>query len=78
MGAHHDAALVCDALDAAVATRGRSPMPDTIFPTDRAAQPSCCRPSERHDLASRAGQLGFGRAAGRVAQFGTPSPLAGS
>src|SRR4030095_8299842 len=38
MGAHHDAALVCDALDAAVATRGRSPMPDTIFHTDRGAE----------------------------------------
>jgi alkanesulfonate monooxygenase SsuD/methylene tetrahydromethanopterin reductase-like flavin-dependent oxidoreductase (luciferase family) len=41
-------------------------------------QPSCCRPSERHDRASRAGQPGWGSAAGRVAQFGTPSPLAGS
>jgi putative transposase len=38
MGAHHDASLVCDALDAAVATRGRSPMPDTIFHTDRGAE----------------------------------------
>jgi putative transposase len=35
MGAHHDAALVVDALDAAVATRGRPRMPDTIFHTDR-------------------------------------------
>jgi putative transposase len=34
MGAHHDAALVVDALDAAVATRGRHRMPDTIFHTD--------------------------------------------
>jgi putative transposase len=34
MGAHHDARLVTDALDAAVATRGRSPMPDTIFHAD--------------------------------------------
>jgi putative transposase len=38
MGTHHDAALVCDALDAAVATRGRFPMPDTIFHTDRGAE----------------------------------------
>jgi putative transposase len=38
MSAHHDAALVCDALQAAVATRGRSPMPDTIFHTDRGAE----------------------------------------
>jgi transposase InsO family protein len=34
MGAHHDAQLVCDALDAAVATRSRPRMPDTIFHTD--------------------------------------------
>jgi putative transposase len=38
MGAHHDAALVCEALQAAVTTRGRSPMPDTIFHTDRGAE----------------------------------------
>ncbi len=37
MGTHHDAALVTGALDAAVATRGRRRMPDTIFPTDRGA-----------------------------------------
>jgi len=35
MGTHHDAQLVCDALDTAVATRGRQRMPDTIFHTDR-------------------------------------------
>ena len=35
MGTHHDAALVCDAVDAAVATRGRKRMPDTIFHSDR-------------------------------------------
>ena len=34
MSAHHDAALVCEALQAAVTTRGRSPMHDTIFHTD--------------------------------------------
>jgi putative transposase len=38
MGAHHDAALVCDALQAAVATRGRRRMPATIFHTDRGAE----------------------------------------
>ena len=37
MGTHHDARLVCDALDAAVATRGRPCMDATIFHTDRAA-----------------------------------------
>ena len=34
MGTHHDAQLVCDALQAAVATRGQHRMPDTIFHTD--------------------------------------------
>jgi putative transposase len=38
MGAHHDARLVTDALDAAVVTRGRPHMPDTIFHTDRGAE----------------------------------------
>jgi transposase InsO family protein len=39
MGEAHDAALVCDALDAAVATRGRLRMPDgTIFHSDRGAE----------------------------------------
>jgi putative transposase len=38
MGIHHDAALVCDALDAAVVTRGRARMPDTIFHADRGAE----------------------------------------
>ena len=38
MGVHHDARLVCDALQAAVATRGRPRMPDTIFHTDRGAE----------------------------------------
>jgi putative transposase len=38
MSPHHDAALVCDALQAAVATRGRTRMPDTIFHTDRGAE----------------------------------------
>ena len=39
MGAHHDAQLACDALDAAVATRGGQPMDGgTIFHTDRGAE----------------------------------------
>jgi transposase InsO family protein len=38
MGSHHDATLVCDALQAAVTTRGRHRMPDTIFHTDRGAE----------------------------------------
>ncbi len=38
MGTHHDAQLVCDALQAAVATRGQHRMPDTIFHTDRGAE----------------------------------------
>jgi putative transposase len=38
MGAHHDARLVTDALQAAVATRGRRRMPDTIFHSDRGAE----------------------------------------
>jgi transposase InsO family protein len=38
MGTHHDAQLVCDALDAAAATRGRQRMPDTIFHTDRGGE----------------------------------------
>jgi putative transposase len=38
MGAHHDAALVVSALDAAAATRGRRRMSDTIFHSDRGAE----------------------------------------
>jgi putative transposase len=38
MSAHHDATLVTDALDAALATRGRQRMPDTIFHTDRGSE----------------------------------------
>jgi putative transposase len=38
MGTHHDAALVTDALQAAVATRGQHRMPDTIFHSDRGSQ----------------------------------------
>jgi transposase InsO family protein len=38
MSDHHDAALVCQALDAAVTTRGRTRMDQTIFHTDRGAE----------------------------------------
>src|SRR5215211_5402883 len=38
MGQHHDAGLACDALDAAVATRGRRRMDSTIFHSDRGAE----------------------------------------
>jgi putative transposase len=38
MGDHHDARLVCDALQAAVATRGRQRMDATIFHTDRGSE----------------------------------------
>jgi putative transposase len=38
MGNHHGAALVTDALQAAVATRGRARMNDTIFHTDRGSE----------------------------------------
>jgi putative transposase len=53
MGAHHDAALVTGALDAAVATRGRTHMPDTIFHSDRGAEYSssaCIQACERLGL----------------------------
>jgi putative transposase len=38
MGDHHNARLICGALDAAVATRGRAQMDATIFHTDRGAE----------------------------------------
>ena len=38
MSDHHDAALVVGALDAAVATRGRTRMPGTIFHSDRGSE----------------------------------------
>jgi putative transposase len=38
MAAHHDASLVTGALEAAVATRGRQPMADTIFHSDRGSE----------------------------------------
>jgi putative transposase len=38
MGTHHDAGLVTDALDAAVATRGQARMDGTIFHADRGSE----------------------------------------
>jgi putative transposase len=38
MSTHHHAALVCDAMGAAVATRGRARLDGTIFHTDRGAE----------------------------------------
>ncbi len=57
MGTHHDAQLVCDALDAAVTTRGRQRMPDMIFHTDRGSEYSagaCVRLGLRRSM-SRTG-----------------------
>jgi transposase InsO family protein len=61
MGTHHDAALVCDALDAAVATRGRARMPDTIFHTDRGAEytsAACIADCQRLGLRRSMGRTG--------------------
>jgi putative transposase len=61
MSAHHDATLVCDALDAAVATRGRSPMPDTIFHTDRGGEytsAACIAACQRLGLRRSMGRTG--------------------
>ena len=38
MGDHHDARLVCDALESAVATRSQQRMDDTIFHSDRGSE----------------------------------------
>jgi putative transposase len=38
MSTHHDARLVCEALQAGVTTRGRPHMPDTIFHADRGSE----------------------------------------
>ena len=52
MGTHHDAGLVCDALQAAVATRGRARMDGTIFHTDRGSEPGF-KGSSQHRLLLR-------------------------
>jgi transposase InsO family protein len=61
MGAHHDAGLVCDALAAAVATRGRAPMDGTIFHTDRGGEytsAACIDVCERLGLRRSMGRTG--------------------
>jgi putative transposase len=61
MGAHHDAGLVTAALDAAVATRGRRRMPDTIFHTDRGAEyasGACAAACDRLGLRRSMGRTG--------------------
>jgi putative transposase len=60
MGAHHDAGLVCDALAAAVATRGRAPMDGTIFHTDRGAEYTSTA------CIDACGRLGLQRSMGRT------------
>jgi putative transposase len=61
MSAHHDAQLVCDALDAAVATRGQHRMPDTIFHSDRGgeyASAACIDACNRLGLRRSMGRTG--------------------
>ena len=61
MGQHHNAGLVCDALDAAVATRGRARMDGTIFHTDRGAEYTsiaCIEICERLGLRRSMGRTG--------------------
>jgi putative transposase len=61
MSAHHDAALVVSALDAAAATRGRRRMSDTIFHTDRGAEYSsaaCITACQRLGLRRSMGRTG--------------------
>jgi putative transposase len=61
MGAHHDAGLVTDALEAAVATRGGDQMPGTIFHTDRGAEytsTACIDACTRLELRRSMGRTG--------------------
>jgi putative transposase len=61
MGTHHDAGLVCAALDAAVATRGRHRMDATIFHTDRGSEytsAACIDVCERLGLRRSMGRTG--------------------
>jgi putative transposase len=61
MGVHHDAGLVVGALNAAVATRGRRRMPDTIFHTDRGAEDTsgaCIAACQRLGLRRSMGRTG--------------------
>jgi putative transposase len=61
MGDHHDATLVIDALDAAVAARGRRTMDGTIFHSDRGAEytSAACRTAcDRLGLSQSTGRTG--------------------
>jgi putative transposase len=61
MSDHHDAGLVTDALQAAVATRGGGTMPATIFHTDKGAEyaSAACRATcERLGLRQSMGRTG--------------------
>jgi putative transposase len=61
MGQHHNAGLVFDALDAAVATRGRARMDGTIFHTDRGSEytsTACIEICERLGLRRSMGRTG--------------------
>jgi putative transposase len=60
MSDHHNARLVCDALEAAVATRGRARMDGTIFHTDRGSEYTSS------DFARVCDQLGIRRSVGRT------------
>jgi putative transposase len=61
MGTHHDAGLVCDALQAAVAARGRARMDATIFHSDRGSEytsAACIDVCERLGLRRSMGRTG--------------------
>jgi putative transposase len=61
MGDHHNANLVCGALDAAVATRGLKQMDATIFHTDRGAEytsTTCIAACQRLGLRRSMGRTG--------------------
>ena len=61
MGDHHDARLVCDALESAVATRGQQRMGDTIFHTDRGSEytsTACIDACQRLGLRRSMGRTG--------------------
>jgi putative transposase len=60
MAEHMRAELVCDALQAAVATRGRSRMNETIFHSDRGSQYTS------HEFAETCQRLGVIRSMGRT------------